>query len=108
MSRPVSLQATSEPGGLRAFGTVSERFGRAWDLMKVAKRIAILGFGYHPVNMRRLRLPVSDGKVWGTCYGFTGAEREFLMNSKYTGLKLLSTGATVLDLLRNQFEFQPD
>jgi hypothetical protein len=84
----------------------SPEFGNAQDLMAKAERIGILGFGYHPVNMRRLHVPISTKKVWGTCYGFTAAESDYLRGYRYRGLNLAGSTDTILDLLRNQPIFQ--
>ena len=35
----------------------SDEFREAQSLMEKAQRIAVLGFGYHSVNMRRLKMP---------------------------------------------------
>jgi hypothetical protein len=87
----------------------SPEFAKARDLMKNAQRIAILGFGYHPVNMRRLQVPFKPGGVtiWGTCYGKTMTERDELIR-KYDGLSLVSPDTKILEFLRSVQRFQPD
>jgi hypothetical protein len=82
----------------------SNEFGEAWDLLRDAKKIAILGFGYHPVNMKRLRLPLKRDDttvVVGSCKGFTVTERKRL-KLMYEGLRLPATEFGNLDFLRNE------
>jgi hypothetical protein len=43
--------------------------------IQAADKIIILGFGFHPTNLRRLRLAESHGQIWATCYGMAGAAR---------------------------------
>jgi hypothetical protein len=70
----------------------SAEFGEARALMAEARRIAVMGFGYHPVNMRRLKIPLSEVPVFGTCFGFTDTEREYYTNVRYPGLQLMDRG----------------
>jgi hypothetical protein len=85
----------------------SPEFAKASDVMHQAQRIAILGFGYHPTNMRRLNIPLTDHEVVGTCLGHTHAEREHLM-IKYRRLSLGHPTNDNLALLRDSPLFQPD
>jgi hypothetical protein len=80
----------------------SKEFGESWDLMVQAKLIAILGFGYNEVNVKRLRLPLTQpgARVIGTCKGFLDAERRRL-SEKHKGLWLSNTGNGIMDFLRN-------
>jgi hypothetical protein len=86
----------------------SPEFQEAQRLMQNARRIGILGFGYHRVNMNRLKLPLDQHRqTFGTCYGTTGAECEFL-KSQYPRLALGSNGHMIKAFLRNTYEFQLD
>jgi hypothetical protein len=50
-----------------------------------AEVIIFLGFGYHPLNMERLRIPFETGKqILGTTYGLTDFEKNNL-NRRYRG-----------------------
>jgi hypothetical protein len=82
-------------------------FEEANRLMNQAERIGILGFGYHPVNMRRLHPPLNK-VIWGTCNGKTKAESEHLTGYSYRGLNLANPKHKCLDFLRNQSVFQRD
>jgi hypothetical protein len=83
----------------------AEAFGKAWDLLSHAKRVGVLGFGYHRDNMARLKLPTDKHIVFGTCHGLTEAEQAQLQ-SQYPGLRLHSRKN--LDFLRSMPEFQAD
>jgi hypothetical protein len=53
-------------------------FQQAYTLISEAKYVFFIGFGYHPTNIRRLRLKkcTSGGaNMYGTAYGLTDAER---------------------------------
>jgi hypothetical protein len=78
-------------------------FGEAWDVLSAARQIAIMGFGYHPVNMKRLHLPQTGGDVVviGTCKGFTETERRRVLH-RNEGLRLSPTGNGIMDFLRNE------
>jgi hypothetical protein len=82
----------------------SPDFTEAQDLMGMAERIAILGFGFHPTNMRRLNVPFRDDRhVFGTCKGITEAETVGLKH-RCKGLQLRDQPS--LTLLRNISQFQ--
>jgi hypothetical protein len=83
----------------------SPEFEKARQLMSGAMRIGILGFGFHPVNMRRLRIPFSPNTVYGSCKGFTPVQSAHLMKV-YPGLAL--EGYNAHDFLCNRLEFQAD
>jgi hypothetical protein len=85
----------------------SNDFSTAQSLMSQADRIGILGFGYHPVNMRRLQLPLGKTKVYGTSVGMTEAEKRHVM-TRYPGLGLESRGSRNLEFLRETPDFQND
>jgi hypothetical protein len=82
----------------------SAEFAEAQELMKPAKRVAILGFGYHPVNMRRLKVPFADHRVFGTCVSFTTVEIQACQR-RFPGLTLIPSHVS-LGLLRNVEDFQ--
>src|SRR5207247_1581965 len=85
----------------------STEFQQARKLMSDARRIAILGFGYHHVNMKRLAVPTQKGYVWGTSLGLADAER-IQLTTKYAELQLTHHGCGSLEWLRNISEFQRD
>jgi hypothetical protein len=78
-------------------------FAEAQELMSRAKRIAVLGFGYHPVNMKRLKLPIGEAEpvVYGTCMGFTQAEINYFNFQYGQRLYLPNVAWNSKDLLRN-------
>ena len=50
-------------------------FVKAREALLQAEYIAFLGFGYHPANLKRLRMHECAGSVvQGTTFGMTGAE----------------------------------
>jgi hypothetical protein len=71
--------------------------------MEYAERIAILGFAYHHLNMRRLKITTTKKDVIGTSRGFTATENTFL-GSKYNRLGLGFQSS--LELLRESPLFQ--
>ena len=95
------------------------QFQKAWDLMNAAKLIFFLGFGYHPVNMERLQIPLnkvnkpasqgftnlnpSDVIVRGTGWELTPVEKVKIMQD-HSGLIL--SEYTALDFLKNEQNFQ--
>jgi hypothetical protein len=90
----------------------SPEFRRARELMARAKQIFFLGFGYHDVNMRRLKVPMRDKAVLGTCYKMTETEKTVLMIRHRNPqahieerLVLGSTGDKIVDFLRNTQRF---
>jgi hypothetical protein len=49
-------------------------FMKAWKAIEGAKRVAFLGFGYHPLNIKRLKLSRCLGRgtlLYGTAKGLT-------------------------------------
>jgi hypothetical protein len=55
----------------------SPEFDAARGLIRNAERVYVLGFGYHPTNVKRLQLGMGELKVppVGTCVGLTDEER---------------------------------
>jgi hypothetical protein len=111
-SRPYSTSTTEQfvrmaANGIKIVGEDSSvEFEAARGLMQGAERIALLGFGYHSVNMRRLEPPLNK-RVFGTCYESTPEERTFLCQ-KYNGLSLVDPGHTCLGFFRNCGAFLAD
>jgi hypothetical protein len=72
-------------------------FSRVQDLFAQAYLIWILGFGYHPDNMRRLNLPLDrvdlpHNRVYirGTAFGMTPGECEYIIHTHAPGKLVLS------------------
>lgn len=77
----------------------SPTFKRAFKLLRDAEKIFFFGFGYHDVNLRRLRIDKLEKKeILGTAYGLGFAEKEAIQ-SKW-GITLPSTAHKVLSFLR--------
>jgi hypothetical protein len=83
----------------------SDEFEQAKKLMAIADRIVILGFGYHPVNMKRLNVPLDKAqRVYGTCFGMTAAQRNQL-NAQHRSMIVLGQVAwNNMDFFCNQEE----
>jgi hypothetical protein len=65
-------------------------------LLTAAERICFLGFGYHPLNLERLRLRDSSGRaVFGTARGLIGGEVASVEHALRT--YLLCGGVTLTD-----------
>jgi hypothetical protein len=81
----------------------SPEYIKAREILKNAKSILFLGFGYSPRNIERLKLDTQRKNVWGTFKGFTRAEIEGV-NRKYFSARqikhplLIESGC--LELLR--------
>lgn len=56
---------------------VTDTYAQAIDLIQGSQQVCFLGFGYHPINVERLRVRKwgQQLKLYGTCLGFTIAER---------------------------------
>ena len=89
-----------------------ESLSAAVDLLVAAKQVHFLGFGYHPENMRRLRIrELCEGREYhsenrilsGTTYGWTDAEVRSDLTSKYSKIDFRSEKC--LEYLRNNREF---
>lgn len=49
---------------------INSNFQKAIDLLKQAERVYILGFGFHPINMDRLKLnEIKEKRIIATSYG---------------------------------------
>ncbi len=72
-------------------GTTEYATAHAW--LRDAKVVCFLGFGYHPTNIRRLKLKqhVEAGARWtfigGTCFGLREAERQRALGLFALGLR---------------------
>jgi hypothetical protein len=93
---------------------------RAQKLMQKADAILFLGFGYHPENMRRLKVPFNRlgahsnadkikgiGQIWGTFYGMTGPETRAVL-SEYSPEANMEAGHInhkITEALRNNETF---
>ncbi len=80
----------------------NKNFQEAYKLLNNAERILIMGFGYHDLNMKRLKLENTNAakkrKIYGSCLGFNEYEQVRLKN-KYSFLKLKDLSNT--EFLRN-------
>jgi hypothetical protein len=92
----------------------SAQFERAQELFAKAYSIWILGFGYHPENMRRLNLPFdrlqqSQNRVYivGTAYNMTTAEADTIRlvygNARWP---MADVRHKITEALRNDGNFQ--
>lgn len=81
-------------------------FVQARDLMNKAERIGFLGFGYHPRNMERLKVPANK-VIRGTAYKYTTAEIQSLHN-RYGRLSLVALNHDCCNFFRNVLEFMFD
>jgi hypothetical protein len=107
--------------GIRVLHEANEEqaFEMAHQWLAIAHTIWLLGFGYHPENMRRLRLPFPrlrltnpDGSqqthIFGTAFGMTDPERDAVkaMNLDYAAFWALGDkGHMITDALRNNSLF---
>jgi len=80
----------------------NKNFNEAFELLHNAERILIMGFGYHDLNMERLKLHNTKAgkakKVFGSCLGFNENEQKRL-KTKYPFLQLSELSNT--EFLRN-------
>ena len=84
-------------------------FKEAHELLRKAECVIFLGFGYHPKNVERLRLPEHfSGFVEGTTFGITKSEFEskvvrMFQGNNYNNLRryVSNENQTVLGFLRN-------
>lgn len=85
----------------------SRQFQRAHKCLLKAKHIYVLGFGYDPENVKRLKPPEGQirAPVQGTCLGFSGQEaRELALRMNETFAKqftLAGGGEDTMGFLRN-------
>jgi len=81
----------------------SSEFERARKLISKADILCFLGFGYHPTNVRRLRIEnfFQGKKILGSAYKLSIDERRRIQESFRVGIKMGISGEDVLDFLRN-------
>lgn len=89
-------------------GEEAETFSKAHDLLKEARKVCFLGFGYHRTNLERLQLPriPQDSPIVGSAYGLLKAERAAMEQLVSTlsggqGIHLGDDHEDVLLMLRN-------
>jgi len=75
---------------------INDNFQKAIELLKQAERIFILGFGFHPINMDRLKLnEIKEKNIIATSYGLGLEEIEFirrcLASSGYPSITIYSS-----------------
>ena len=79
----------------------SEEFEVAFKKMEAASEIYFLGFGYHPDNLRRLKIKKFDKKhPTGTALGLGETERDEIF--AYWGIKLHEEHNEILEFLKNR------
>jgi len=84
----------------------SKEFEEAHKILSSSQKICFLGFGYHPVNIRRLKIKeVIDSNprraVWGTSLNFGDAERRNITHS--WGISVVPSHNEILEFLKNNF-----
>lgn len=96
---------------LSEFQGDTDEFQEAHSLIIAAERVYFLGFGYHPENMERLKLPFpgtpehsGQRQIRGTRHGLTDAEVHSLKVT-YKDLTLTPAEHDVYAYLRNQRTF---
>ena len=83
-------------------------FQKIHDQLREAECIVFLGFGFHPVNLERLKLSSvanKDAQVWGTSLGFTKSEEFKFIQRGFASYKSINlSDAKVLQFIRNHLE----
>jgi len=89
------------------------KFKKAHELLTKAERIYFLGFGYHPVNLTRLKirsLPLPDAKfVLGTSLNKTDRERKSIqisVDNKISLLRFSPRSIPIYDFLREHVSLE--
>ena len=102
---------------MNGIGVVSEdkdnnpAYLRAHEVLKSAKNVIFLGFGYHPKNVERLQLDKNlstEARVLGTIIGMTKDEVRYNVAHLFTNIKNFSAVdeyKTVLEYLRNNLDY---
>lgn len=87
-SDPALLRKAAESIRIIHEGSAATEFEEARNLLKDAKRIYFIGFGYHPTNLKRLgtRFLRTDTEVYGSAYGLTSAETARIRNDFVNGI----------------------
>lgn len=88
-------------------------FECAHELILQAEKIYFLGFGYHYVNLKRLKISSLQGhnqEILGTSYGLTSKEKEEIEIASGKTINLFPENSTndfeVLDFLRHYVSFE--
>ena len=80
-------------------------FEEAHKILSSSKKICFLGFGYNPVNIRRLKIKEISSSpyrvVYGTSLNFGDAERRNITHS--WGINIVSSHNEILEFLKNNF-----
>lgn len=89
-------------------GEQAETFSTAHDLLKEARKVCFLGFGYHKTNLERLQLAgiAKGSKILGSAFGLLNAEKFNVLDliSQLSGGRQIYLGDAnedVLLMLRN-------
>jgi hypothetical protein len=87
----------------------SREFNKAYKIMNSATKTYFLGFGYHPANLRRLRMKEFKKKLppetfQGTSQGIGVAERNEI--AKNWGIRLYHSDNSCIKFLRNHIVLQ--
>jgi hypothetical protein len=84
----------------------SKQFDEARALIRNADRVYVLGFGYHPTNIKRLRLGMEEMKQSpvGTWVGLTNEEKTSIMRSASMAFPA-NGGGTIIQCLRSDQAF---
>lgn len=82
-------------------------FPLARTLLSRAEVVCFLGFGYHPTNMRRLRLDQLDPKVqlWGSATGLSRAQQDEIRSRFARSITVGNQTQDARDFLRNHRVF---
>lgn len=89
-------------------------FSRAQGVMNDAERVYFLGFGYHPENMRRMKMHKfrPQAQWWkpdrifkGSCSGFTDEEKRLKLSGRCQPVKFGDVNHKILEFLRRDGNF---
>lgn len=84
---------------------INANFQQAVDLLKEAERIYVLGFGFHPINMERLKLnEIKEKNIIATSHGIDSEQlrsvRNCLARSGYPSITLYSSNDATKDVAK--------
>lgn len=82
-------------------------FAQARTLLSRAEVVCFLGFGYHPTNMRRLRLDelAHGSSLWGSATGLSAAQQDEIRSRFGRPITLGNHNQDARDFLRNYSVF---
>jgi len=92
-----------------AAGDQNFQVGRHW--LERAEVVCFLGFGYHPINVKRMLDSISRGegvRALGTANGMGVAERisaQAAVRKSFPGFRINQQNHTALEMLMNEFEW---